>query len=140
MSIKEDTQIKSAQALEDGTRDYLFMCECGDSQDQIIMRLFVDDFSETNDNKNDLEEPCVYATFHLNKFPFWKRLKLGIKYIFGYGCKYGNFGEVIIKPTDYPKMQEITDYLKKAVKIQVERQNRFIEQQKIESSIEVPEN
>jgi hypothetical protein len=58
----------------------------------------------------------VYIHTHLNKNPFWKRLMYGIKYIFGYKCRYGAFDEFIVNPKDADKIQEIVDYLKKIEK------------------------
>jgi hypothetical protein len=58
----------------------------------------------------------VYIHTHLNKKPFWKRLMYGIKYIFGYKCRYGAFDEFIVNPKDADKIQEIVYYLKKIEK------------------------
>jgi hypothetical protein len=57
--------------------------------------------------------PMVYIHTHLNKRPFWERLKYGIKYIFGYQCMYGAFDEFIINPKDVDKLNDIVKYLKK---------------------------
>ena len=38
----------------------------------------------------------VYMSIHLVPLPFFKRLINGIKYIFGYRSKYGDFDEIII--------------------------------------------
>lgn len=38
----------------------------------------------------------VYVQYFLQSQPFWKRLILGIKYIFGYKCRYGHFGETVL--------------------------------------------
>jgi hypothetical protein len=40
----------------------------------------------------------------------------GIKYIFGYKCRYGAFDEFIVNPKDADKIQEIVYYLKKIEK------------------------
>jgi hypothetical protein len=59
------------------------------------------------------KDPIVYIHTHLNKRPFWQRLKYGIKYIFGYQCRYGAFDEFIINPKDIDKIKDIIHYLKK---------------------------
>ncbi|MBR1436345.1 MAG: hypothetical protein IJ584_14685, partial [Bacteroidales bacterium] len=56
----------------------------------------------------------VYIAVHLNKKPFWKRLKYAIKYIFGYQCKYGAFDEIILNPDDAERLQKVVDYLRKS--------------------------
>jgi hypothetical protein len=53
----------------------------------------------------------VYATIHLCKKSFWTRLKYGIKYIFGYQCKYGAFDEFIFNPADAYMLKRVYDFL-----------------------------
>lgn len=102
--------------MRDDERNILFLCSCGDVADQILMNYWTD-------YEND-SYPCVYASFHLNTLPFFKRLWLGIKYIFGYRSKYGDFGEVILKPSDYTKMQEVANFLKKVYDYEEEKENK----------------
>jgi len=54
----------------------------------------------------------VYVHVHLNKKPFWERLKYGIKYIFGYKSRYGAFDEFIFSPDDAERLQSVVNYLK----------------------------
>lgn len=54
----------------------------------------------------------VYATIHLRKKSFWARLKYGIKYIFGYQCRYGAFDEFIFNPNDARKLNKVVRWLK----------------------------
>lgn len=41
-------------------------------------------------------EPVLYLSVHLSNGSFVHRLWRGIKYIFGYRCRYGDFDEVIL--------------------------------------------
>lgn len=79
----------------------LFICSCENIEHQIVFSYFEDDNIHN-----------VYITTHLNKKPFWKRLKYGIKYIFGYQSKYGAFDEFIFNPNDAIKLQKVVDFLK----------------------------
>jgi hypothetical protein len=56
--------------------------------------------------------PMVYSHVHLNKRPFLERLKYGIKYIFGYKCRFGAFDEFIFNPDDAERLQSVVNYLK----------------------------
>lgn len=78
----------------------LFICSCTSTEHQIVF-------------KYDKEEvyPIVYTEIHLSKLPFFHRLKYGLKYIFGYQCKYGAFDEFIFDKDDAKKLQIIVDYL-----------------------------
>ena len=59
------------------------------------------------------EKPLVYCSVFLNKFPFWKRLKVGLKYIFGRKpCTFGYFDEFVFLPEDGHKLEKIANYLK----------------------------
>lgn len=78
----------------------LFICDCENTEHQIIFSWFEDD-----------DVANVYATIHLCKKSFWKRLKYGIKYIFGYKCRYGAFDEFIFCPDDARKLKKIARWL-----------------------------
>ena len=79
----------------------LFVCRCSDIEHQISMAYEVDD-----------EIKDVYCYIHLVRLPFWERVKNGIKYIFGYKSKYGDFEEFIFNPKDADALQKVVDYLK----------------------------
>lgn len=80
----------------------LFLCECHSPEHQFIVSYWDDDDGE------------VYVEIHLNKKPFWKRLKYAIMYIFGHQCKYGAFDEIILSPDDAERLQKVVNYLNKA--------------------------
>lgn len=61
----------------------LIVCACFNVEHQMIIEY-------------DEEDNLAYVEYHLAKLPFWKRLWHGIKYIFGYRSKYGDFDEMII--------------------------------------------
>jgi hypothetical protein len=85
----------------------LIICECHSTEHQIILS-----YSEDTDDKGNVYPMC-YAHIHLNKHGFWQRLKHGVKYIFGYRSRYGDFDEFIFNPKDAQKLQELVDYLNK---------------------------
>jgi hypothetical protein len=58
--------------------------------------------------------PMVYSHVHLNKRPFFERLKYAIKYIFGYKCRYGAFDEFILNRDDAERLQSVVNYLKQS--------------------------
>ena len=80
----------------------LFICKCENTEHQIVCSWFGDDDYDVRD---------VYATVHLRKKPFLKRLIYGLKYIFGYQCKYGAFDEFIFNPDDADKLKKIYLFL-----------------------------
>lgn len=84
----------------------ILICECHNTEHQIVVN-----YSE-DESPNGVKYPTVYIHIHLNKRTFWKRLQYGLKYIFGYKCRYGAFDEFLINPNDKNKIEEIVDYLK----------------------------
>ena len=78
----------------------LFVCRCHDVQHQFIIRTV--DFDKY---------PEVYLSVFLYPYGFFKRLVYGIKYIFGYQCRYGAFDEFIFNPEDAHKLRKVYDYL-----------------------------
>jgi hypothetical protein len=80
----------------------LLLCQCGDPAHQLIM--FYDD---------DAEIPAVYVSVHLAPEPnFFKRLWRGIKYVFfNQRSIYGDFDEIILRPSDAEKLQRAVELL-----------------------------
>ena len=62
----------------------------------------------------DLEDGDLCLDFHLaNWLPWYKRIWVAIKYIFGYTSKYGHFDELIFKDQDVDKLIELLVHQKK---------------------------
>jgi hypothetical protein len=78
----------------------ILICDCSSCEHQIIIRY-------------DEEDNFVYGEIHLATFSFWKRLVSGVKYIFGYHCKFGHWEEFIWKPEHADKLQELVNLLTK---------------------------
>lgn len=83
----------------------VLICECHSTEHQVVIY-----YSE--DECENKKYPMVYFHIHLNKPRFWGRLRNGIRYIFGYQCRYGAFDEFIFSPEDADKLQKVVDYLK----------------------------
>ena len=60
-------------------------------------------------NKDDNE---LYTSIFLDNYWFLKRVWLGIKYIFGYKCKYGHFACWELNPQDIPRFKKLASLLK----------------------------
>jgi len=69
----------------------IIICECNSIEHQLIFRKFKD-------------EREIYLQIHLNKKPFFKRLKYAFKYLFGYKCRFGAFDEVITTKEELQKI------------------------------------
>ncbi len=77
----------------------IFLCDCSSAEHQIIYEY-------------DFDDNMVYFRIHLASHSFWERLKYGIKYIFGYKCRYGAWDEFIVRQDDAEKFEEIAKCLK----------------------------
>ena len=97
--IKEDCVMKK----EERKIEELVICQCHNAEHQLMFR--AEDIDETG-------EKWVFVDFHLCPIPFWKRLWHGLKYIFGYRCKYGDFDEVVLSKEHADKLQRVVDYLR----------------------------
>lgn len=80
-------------------KNELFLCECNSIEHQLTFSY-------------DEEECEVFVSIHLVPDTFWKRVKNGIKYIFGHRSIYGDFDEFILKRKDADRLQEIVNYLR----------------------------
>ncbi len=80
--------------------EILMICECSSCEHQLIIRY-------------DNNEDEVYVNVHLANYKeFWRRLWHGLKYIFGYKSRYGEFDEVILRKEDADNLQKVVDHLK----------------------------
>jgi hypothetical protein len=87
------------------TKDVL-ICECHSTDHQILLM-----YSE-DEHPTGTTYPVCYAHIHLNKRPFWQRVKYSIKYIFGYKCRFGAFDEFLFNPEDADKLEKLVNYLR----------------------------
>lgn len=79
-------------------------CACSSDEHTVIAKL--------SDDDNYKE---VYLAIYLTKLSFWKRLCLGVKYIFGYQCRFGAFEEVIWTDENIPEIEKILAHLSKNI-------------------------
>lgn len=91
------------EAVESKMQRETLICQCNSIEHQISFNWIED---------KELEGE-VYMEIHLAKLSFWDRLKHGVKYIFGYRCRYGDFDEVILKKEDVHKLERVVEFLKK---------------------------
>ena len=79
----------------------IILCECHSIEHQIIFSWFED------------ENDVVYMHTNLINRSFWRRLKYGIKYIFGYKSRFGSFDEIIIEKKHSKHFKDIYEHLNK---------------------------
>jgi len=84
-------------------RDIL-ICECNSTEHQVVFHY-------------DGDDEVVYMHIHLTTYHnFFKRLWVGLKYAFGYKCRYGNWDEIILTKKHIPIFKNILLNLNKDVK------------------------
>ena len=109
----------------------LLICSCHNTEHQIVLlHEYEEEYKKDADGNEVKDEngkwiiekkyPMCYVHIHLNKQTFWERLVHGVKYIFGYQCRYGAFDEFIFNPEDAPKLQELVNHLNSQVKFEEE--------------------
>lgn len=90
-----------------GIQHDLLVCACSDPQHQIV-------FTQYNYG-SPVQVSEVYMYTHLKLFPFWKRLKVGIQYIFGKQSKYGAFDDVLLTTKEMDQLGKIVENFKKGL-------------------------
>ena len=88
-----------SRELRDVIKTDLLLCSCQSDEHQVIIH-------------HDLEDKLVYLHIHLTSRRFLSRLKYGIKYIFGYQCRYGAWDEIILTDVHSDQFQKIYKTLK----------------------------
>ncbi len=77
---------------------YFFECGCHSSED--ILKF---DLCKEEDHKE------IYLSVFLDNGPWWERLWLGLKYIFGYKCKYGHFNCWTMNEEDAQRLKKMVE-------------------------------
>lgn len=86
-------------------KDEIIICDCSSAEHQMVLHY---------DDDKDLGRQ-VFVEMHLVSLVWYKRLWLGIKYIFGCKCKYGNFEEVILLPKHARQIYGLYRFLRPSV-------------------------
>jgi hypothetical protein len=77
--------------MNDNSKEF-FICDCNSLEHQFVLSY-------------DSEEKEMYMTPYLSSYlPFWKRVVLGIKYIFGYHSKYGHWDCIILNSKEIKRL------------------------------------
>ena len=81
----------------DGT--HFFECRCGSSEHTLRFTL-----------DKGPDDPGIYTSIFLNDWKsFWKRLIMGIKYIFGYKSRCGHWDCWLMKRGDVERLKDMCD-------------------------------
>jgi|688.fasta_scaffold483423_2 hypothetical protein len=98
--------------MKNGVNDHpnhLFVCDCGDLTHQFVISYFNDFFGD------DLDDEFTYIHVHLTPHTFWKRLKIGIAYIFGKRSQFGAFEEIILNSEECQRLSLILEQRSRGV-------------------------
>lgn len=87
-----------------GINNEYYECICDHSDHTIRVSYVVDD-----ENVLDEEEDEIYLEVQLPDQPFFRRLWRGLKYIFGYHCKYGHWETTTLKEKDAIRFRDLLD-------------------------------
>lgn len=82
-----------------------FECDCGDFDHFFRVAYFEDD------------QDYLYLHIHLRRHNFFKRIVTAIKYVFGYGSKYGDFDEILL---DKDRSMSLVNFVNKYIEKQSE--------------------
>jgi hypothetical protein len=81
----------------DGT--HYFECKCGSSEH--TLRFVLD---------KDPTDPGIHTEIYLNQWrPWWKQAWIGLKYMFGYPCRYGHWDCWILSDDDAKRLRDMCD-------------------------------
>ncbi len=95
---------------------HFFECACGSDEHTIRFIL-------------DYEDGDLYTSVYLNQYrSWWKTAWVGIRYIFGYKCRYGDWDCWMLDASDAVRLRDMCDEF---IKKQEEIKNEQISQSKI---------
>ena len=98
---------------------HYFDCDCKGSEHTLK---FIFDHAPESDNLD--WPPELWTEIYLHDWRgFCKRCWVGLKYIFGYKCKYGHWDTWLLDPKDCDRLFELLEKFKEAHKNYTERMN-----------------
>ena len=83
----------------------LFRCACGSTEHQMVFDHWCDD----RDNE-------LFISIHLAKLPWYKRIWVAVRYIFGGQSRYGAFEEIVMMPEQVSQLIKILQRRLKSIK------------------------
>lgn len=84
--------------------DQIIVCDCHSPEHHIQLHYW------KNDDTVISRE--VYLSIYLNSHnSFWKRIKIAIKYIFGYRSIYGDWDSISVTKENYHAFKDMIDFL-----------------------------
>lgn len=87
-------------------KDWYFSCEC--KTDEHTLRFTFDPDLDV-DGVPDFPE--LWSSVFLSDTAWYKRVWSAVRYVFGYKCRYGHFGNWTIDPDDIQRLKDmIRDY------------------------------
>lgn len=88
----------------ENNKNGVILCTCSDAEHQIV-------YSKFEDEHNGKITKEVFLHIFLSDTVWYKRIFKGLKYIFGYKCRYGHFTEIIVDDTNVHGFEDIVDYI-----------------------------
>lgn len=79
----------------------VIVCACNNAIHNIINSYWDDETGERE----------IFMYVSLGKTSFWERLKLGIKYIFGFTYKYGNYDEFLVDKNNIEGFKKMVEFI-----------------------------
>lgn len=62
----------------------------------------------------DVDDEVIYTEVHLNPWqPWYKRVWMAVKYVFGYRCKYGNWDCTMLNVKQVEQLELVINTFKK---------------------------
>lgn len=88
--------MKTSNMIDEPQKREYFECSCTDMEHMFRLTHYADD---------DIGEGDLYMSFYLYSYSsFLKRVWTGVKYMFGYRSRYGEFGEIILDENTVTKL------------------------------------
>jgi hypothetical protein len=110
-------------------RTEIWLCDCGSPDHQIVFQL--SDWGQDPNTAEKIPADNLICTMsvYLNDRPFWQRLWMSIKYVFGYKSRYGHWDSFIVDFDTATKMIEGMERYRTLLRgyVKQQRVNQFLE-------------
>ena len=85
--------------MKENLKEMFITCDCRSAEHILRYTYLIED-----------DEKELFTEVYLHQYnSFWKRMWIGIKYVFGYRCKYGHWDCVLITEEDAKRLKSFLE-------------------------------
>ena len=89
------------EEIKNNLESAVLLCDCGSAEHQILIHM----------DKDDGYREVILSPHLVTYRNIFKRIKVAVRYIFGYKCKYGSWDSIIVSERNYLPLKKAVEFI-----------------------------